>query len=86
VSAPGNYFTYQLMLATTDLRLHSTFDPRGNMTASDVQHEQYAEMMVRHTLGILREREGSGCTGGRRKGDGSAVDVQQNSTGATEWF
>lgn len=41
----GNYFTYQLMLASTDLRLHSTFDPTGNMTASQVQHEQYATMM-----------------------------------------
>lgn len=42
----GNYFTYQLMLATTDLRLHSTFDPTGNMTASQVQHEQYKAIMV----------------------------------------
>jgi hypothetical protein len=42
----GNYFTYQLVLATTDLRLHSTFDPAGNMTASQVQHEQYKKIMV----------------------------------------
>jgi Zn-dependent oligopeptidase len=42
----GNYFTYQLMLASTDLRLHSTFDPTGNMTAAQVQQEQYKAMMV----------------------------------------
>lgn len=81
---PGNYFTYQLMLATTDLRLHSTFDPRGNMTASDVQHKQYMEMMVRHTLGGLRGRK-AGAWGG----PGGVLEVelvQQNRTGAVEWF
>jgi hypothetical protein len=42
----GNYFTYQLMLATTDLRLHTTYDPAGKMTPSDVQQEQYTKIMV----------------------------------------
>lgn len=42
----GNYFTYQLMLATTDLRLHTTYDPAGKLTASDVQQEQYRKIMV----------------------------------------
>jgi len=41
----GNYFTYQLMLATTDLILHSTFDPNGDKTASDIQQQQYAKIM-----------------------------------------
>ena len=43
----GNYFTYQLMLATTDLLLHSSFDPNGAKTASDIQQQQYAKIMVR---------------------------------------
>lgn len=47
VLLPGNYFTYQLMLATTDLLLHSTFDPNGPKTASDIQQQQYAKIMVR---------------------------------------
>ena len=47
ITPPGNFFTYQLVLATTDLRLHSTFDPSGNTTASDVMQQQYAKIMVR---------------------------------------
>lgn len=34
------------MLATTDLRLHTTYDPAGKLTAADVQQEQYQKIMV----------------------------------------
>eukprot|EP00882_Tetradesmus_deserticola_P013581 GHRQ01014418.1.p1 GENE.GHRQ01014418.1~~GHRQ01014418.1.p1 ORF type:complete len:626 (+),score=219.37 GHRQ01014418.1:345-2222(+) len=43
----GNGFTYQITLATTDLLLHSSFDPKGKASPMDVLHRQFASIMVR---------------------------------------
>eukprot|EP00878_Enallax_costatus_P014164 GHUV01014813.1.p1 GENE.GHUV01014813.1~~GHUV01014813.1.p1 ORF type:complete len:181 (+),score=49.00 GHUV01014813.1:524-1066(+) len=41
----GNAFTWQLVLATTDLILHSTYDPQGKVSPIEIQHEQYKKIM-----------------------------------------
>jgi hypothetical protein len=45
----GNSFTYQITLSTTDLLLHSSFDPKGKMSPMDVMHTQFSKIMVRHS-------------------------------------
>lgn len=42
----GNSFTYQITLASTDLLLHSSFDPKGKTSPLDVFRSQFNEFMV----------------------------------------
>jgi hypothetical protein len=46
----GNGFTYQITLSTTDLLLHSSFDPKGKVSPMDVLHTQFNSIMVRPAL------------------------------------
>eukprot|EP00879_Flechtneria_rotunda_P006967 GHRR01007314.1.p1 GENE.GHRR01007314.1~~GHRR01007314.1.p1 ORF type:complete len:740 (+),score=194.22 GHRR01007314.1:275-2494(+) len=41
----GNAFSYQLTLAMTDLILHSSYDPRGKVTPTQIQQQQSARIM-----------------------------------------
>lgn len=41
----GNSFTYQITLASTDLLLHSSFDPKGKVSPLDVFRSQFNEFM-----------------------------------------
>lgn len=59
LQSSGNFFTYQLMLGTTDMILHSTFDPAGNLTASQVHQQQYGKIMVSGGEG-LQSKQGLG--------------------------
>jgi hypothetical protein len=45
----GNSFTYQITLSTTDLLLHSSFNPKGKTSPMDVMHTQFSKIMVRHS-------------------------------------
>eukprot|EP00775_Hariotina_reticulata_P010343 gene10343-10500_t len=41
----GNAFAYQLMLALTDLELHSTYQPGGKVKPIDIQQQMYSKIM-----------------------------------------
>jgi hypothetical protein len=50
----GNAFTYQITLASTDLLLHSSFDPKGKVSPIDLFQAQFTKIMVRGAVVVLQ--------------------------------